>query len=346
MSTSGGFSPPGPPACPAPMTRADLLALRAAFALRPECHYIITDGPFIGTTGNQSATTIEMHAVSSLELSTSVSVQTVFSPNAWVGTYDIDLGAAGSITELADGWGNVVKDPDADSPTVQTAFPWHRGGTLFRDNYVEDASLPGWGTGTAGAARNRIVGSTVDNSGDWTFNDNEVTVLSTVTLAQATGSRSFSRNRVSGSAIFRALLGAAGTAAVSDSEFRDSYVAEVAATSTATVTIDGAVFTGHGVAAVDLFVDGTGTRFFNDVHSTAHVTGQQYNLVGGGTISVTQGSEMRGGRITRDPATTANVTVAQSLVTSLIVQGPGATVGALSISATTLGSVGTNLTQN
>lgn len=328
------------------MTRADLLALRAGFALRPGCHYIVTDGPFIGTTGNQSATVIEMHAISNIELSQNVSVQTSFSPSAFVGQYDIDLGTAGSITELTDSWGNTVKDPDADSPTVQTGFPWHRGASNFRDNYVEDSTLTGWDVGTGTVSRNRVVSSTVDLTGAWlNFSDNRVQGA-TVTLTKDTGTRAFTGNEVYGGAVVRALLGSTGTVSISDNRFLDGYVTEVAATSTSIVTIDGSTFSGHGGAATDCLIDGAGSRIFGDTVSYAHPSLQQYTLTGaGGTVSINT-SELNGGRLVRDAATTAGAALAQVRGTGHVVQGAGATGGSLALSATELGALALQVSQN
>ncbi|MEU1815141.1 hypothetical protein ABZ543_08080 [Streptomyces roseifaciens] len=349
MSTSGGFTPPAAPPCPyAPrMTRAAAIALRTAGTLVENCVVVITDGPVIGTAGNTSPTEIELNPVSATDLGLTARVHTTFDPStAWQGTYDIDLGTAGSITALTDSWGNTAKDPDADSPTVHTQFPWHRGATGFRDNYAEDATLPGWGTATATTSRNRVINSTVDLTGDWSFSDNHVQG-STVTLTQSAGAvRNFGRNEVLGGAVFRSLAGATGNANISDNRFHDGYVTEVAATSTATVTVDGSLFTGHGPAAVDCQFDGSGTRLINDTQSFAHASATQYVLTGGGTVSVGNGSVFRGGRIVRDPATTANIGLARVRVTSSLVQGAGATSGPVSADATSFESVGTNLTQN
>jgi hypothetical protein len=167
MSTSGSFTPADVPECPyAPrMTRAAALALRTAAGLKENCVVVITDGPVIGTAGNTSATEIELNPVSPTELGTTARVHTTFATSAWPGVYDIDLGTAGSITELTDDWGNTAKDIDADSPTVHGQFPWHLGSTTMRDNYVEDAVLTGWDTQVGALTNNRVVGSTVNLTG-------------------------------------------------------------------------------------------------------------------------------------------------------------------------------------
>lgn len=345
MSTSGGFTPPSQASCPPPMTRAALLALRTAGTLDPQCHYIVIDGPVIGTAGNTSPTEIELHATSPTELAQEAKVHTTFDNSAWDGRYDIDLGTAGSITELTDTWGNTARDPDADSPTVHTQFPWHRGASAFRDNYAEDAVLTGWDAGTATASRNRVVSSTVDLTGNWSFSDNWVQG-GTVTLTQSTGTRIFNGNTVRGGAVFRALTGATGGAVVTNNQFLDGYVTEIAATSTAGVTVGGSVFTGHGSAALDCQIDGSGSRFINDSHSFAHFSQTQYVLVGAGTASVNTGSVMNAARIVRDPATTANVSLSQVRGSGSVIQAAGATGAGITLEASTIEALGTVITQN
>lgn len=187
MSTSGSFTPAGTPPCPAPMTRAALLALRTAGTLRTECHYIITDGPVIGTAGNTSPTTIELHAVSGAELALEARVHTTFAASAWDGLYDIDAGAAGTITQLEDDWNNRAVDEDPGAPTVHTQVPWHRGSATFSGNSFDTAVLPGWATAVGELTDNDIQGSTVDLTGmtafvTGVFRRNQVRQGSSVTI--------------------------------------------------------------------------------------------------------------------------------------------------------------------
>lgn len=167
MSAGSGYVPAAVPECAyAPrMTRAAALALRTAGALQENCVVVITDAPVIGTAGNTSTTEIELNPVSATELGTTARVHSSFSASAWRGVYDIDLGVAGSITELTDDFGNTAKDVDADSPTVHVQFPWHLGSATLRDNYVEDALLIGWDTQVGGLTNNRVIGSTVNLTG-------------------------------------------------------------------------------------------------------------------------------------------------------------------------------------
>lgn len=167
MGTSAGFVPAAVPECPyAPrMTRAAAIALRGAAGLRENCVVVITDGPVIGTAGNTSPTEIELNPTSPTELGLTARVHTTFATSAWAGIYDIDLGVAGSITQLEDDFGNTAKDEDADSPTVQAQFPWHLGSATMRDNYVEDAVLTGWDTQIGGLIGNKVIDATVNLTG-------------------------------------------------------------------------------------------------------------------------------------------------------------------------------------
>lgn len=210
MATAAIFVPATVPECPyAPrMTRADALALRAAGGLRENCVVVITDGPVIGTAGNTSPTEIELNPTGPSELGLTARVHTTFAASAWPGTFDIDLGAAGSITQLTDDWGNTAKDVDADSPTVHGQFPWHLGGAVLRDNYVEDATLPGWDTQIGSMIGNRVVASTVDLTARTSGVLNESEFAGTTVVSGA----SFSATR---SAVNGGTITAAGTGNVS-----------------------------------------------------------------------------------------------------------------------------------
>lgn len=169
MSAGSGFVPAATVECPyqPQMTRAAALALRAANGLLANCVVVITDGPTIGVAGNTSPTTIELNPVSANNLGFAARVQTTFDNESWVGTYDIDLGTAGSITRLMDGFQNIVIDQDADSPTVQTQWPWHLGDAAnMSNNTIEDCSFVNLTPGVAQGAfsRNFARGSTFDFS--------------------------------------------------------------------------------------------------------------------------------------------------------------------------------------
>ena len=69
------FGGGGGSTCPAPMTRADLLTLRAASGLSTECVYTITDYN-VGRLG--AGTLIQLHATSASTLSENASVLTTY----------------------------------------------------------------------------------------------------------------------------------------------------------------------------------------------------------------------------------------------------------------------------
>ncbi|MGB2788235.1 MAG: hypothetical protein WBC13_02795, partial [Dokdonella sp.] len=86
--------------CPAPMTRAALIALRDAGRLSKDCDYVITDhvqGRLV------AGTTIHLQAVDASTLSENVSVKTTYDNIAWLGIYDIDTGL---VTYLQDNLSN------------------------------------------------------------------------------------------------------------------------------------------------------------------------------------------------------------------------------------------------
>ena len=98
------FGGGGGSTCPAPMTRADLLTLRAASGLSTECVYTITDYN-VGRLG--AGTLIQLHATSASTLSENASVLTTYDNEAWSGTYDLD---ANRVTSLRDNRGNFCAD--------------------------------------------------------------------------------------------------------------------------------------------------------------------------------------------------------------------------------------------
>lgn len=128
--------------CPAPMTRAELLALRASAALDPACPYIITDF----NAGTLGAAVIRLAATSPDTLSLAASIETTFDNSAWEGEYDIDLDA---VTSLHDHNGNHVYEA-----AVVLTFPW--GNAAILDNVFEEESSF---TYTGGIFRRNYVGA-------------------------------------------------------------------------------------------------------------------------------------------------------------------------------------------
>lgn len=137
------FGGGGGSTCPAPMTRADLLTLRAASGLSTECVYTITDYN-VGRLG--AGTLIQLHATSASTLSENASVLTTYDNEAWSGTYDLD---ANRVTSLRDNRGNFCAD---NIGAVVSAFDW--GNTAINNCTVENGT---W-TQTIGSVRpmNRV----------------------------------------------------------------------------------------------------------------------------------------------------------------------------------------------
>ena len=90
------------PKCPEEMTRAQLRALRTAWGLSTDCHYVITNPNAQGTLTAQE---IILHAVNANTLSMQAGILTSHDVLAWNGTYDID---ADDVLEVTDNLGNQV----------------------------------------------------------------------------------------------------------------------------------------------------------------------------------------------------------------------------------------------
>lgn len=166
-------------ACPAPMTRAALLALRAANALRAECPYIITDH-----VQNRlvAGTTITLHAVSANELSEQVEVNTTYDNEAWAGIYDLDRAL---VLELTDNRGNVAKGING---TEVANFDW--GNTAYTGCRVEAATLTVTYGASAGINQLTVINSATLNLTGFTGVIRQCTVADqvSVNLSGANGS--------------------------------------------------------------------------------------------------------------------------------------------------------------
>lgn len=325
MGTSGGYTPPSDPPCyTVRMTRAAAIALRNASGLSENCIVVVTDGPVIGTAGNTSATEIELHPVSASEFSTAATVNTTFgtSANSWTCTYDIDLGTAGTLLEIRDNQGNVVRSTAADAPTVQAQFPWHLTVSgQVQNNYVEQSTLTGWGSITTTVRGNQISrNSTVALTGNWGIvTDNRIENGTLSLLHTAGGTRTFTGNTIRGGASFGTVAGATGSWTVTDSDFLDGYVVQGAATSTSTVTIDGCRFENHGATGVDTLIDLSGTRSLNNIRCVAPGTVQQLTLTGAGPAVTLTDSDFVDGRVVMATTATRGLTVSGSAVRSTVV---------------------------
>lgn len=310
MSTSGSFTPPGVPECAyAPrMTRAAALALRAASGLLENCVVVVTDGPTIGTAGNTSPTEIELNPVSPTEFGTTARVHTTFAASAWEGVYDIDLGTAGTITELRDDWGNTAKDIDADSPTVHTQVPWHLGGTAFRDNYFEDAVLPGWDTSvpvlTSG---NKVIDSTVDITGKTggAISQNEFIGTTVVSGAAFT---SIIQSKIRAGSLNFGANAATGTVSLNRADLDQvTYTKDATATGNVTISnssIDQSTFTQGAGSSGAITVNGS------DVRESV------FNVDAGSAKSIaSSSSEVLGYAIRTQDTGAGNVTLSRSNAT-------------------------------
>lgn len=124
------IAPSAAASCPAPMTRAALLALRAANQLSTDCLYTITDH-----VQNRlvAGTQIMLHAVAANRLSEDVHVLTTYDNEAWSGIYDIDRGL---VLELTDNRGNRAKGFNG---TEVANFDW--GNTAWTNVVVDSATL-------------------------------------------------------------------------------------------------------------------------------------------------------------------------------------------------------------
>lgn len=340
MTTTGNFSPPGTPPCGGPTTRAALLALRAAGQLRTECHYVFPSYN-IGTPGNVSAMTIEMHATSPTVLSELVSVQTTFSASAWKGIYDIDRGL---MTSLTDGWDNTVTDDDGNALLI--TFPWHAGSATFNNNNIVNCSMVGW-TGaqgtmigndfrtslinivamTSGAITdNTVIGSTVAGGASFTFQRNTLNA-STVTTATPT---SF----IVGNTLNLATVTHAGAGSFSfqnNTMLTGTVTADAATTANVTVNnnVIGGVSGGYRVQVVGKTANPvivSGNRLFN-----VGVAGYDLRAAGTGLVTFTS-STIGAGTITLNGPGTADVS-GLNAGNPLITSGPG-NLGIQSVSMT------------
>lgn len=348
MSTTATFTPP--PCPPEPHTRAQLVALRDAGQLREGCHYVLSDWTQGATLTGPNL--VELHAAAPNVLSMDAKVSTPYDGEAWVGSYDIDQGPVGTMHALADNLGNTVRD-SVDGSTLGQ-FPW--GLANVTQNDIEDSTLTGW-VGTTTVVNNNVFRrAVVDLSGNWdSVIGNTAHAATTaaatwpvITLAGGTGARSFNGNVLRDGASFRSLAGSTGTRAITDNELLDGYQVDVNATATTNVTIDGTRFTGHN-STPDVLISGGGTRNITKSTLVANPTFATFSLLliaAAGTVNIDR-SAFTGGRIQQNAATTANLNVtAGSQVTGVLLQGAGATAGALSLSSTILSALTATITQN
>lgn len=174
--------------CPAPMTRAALLALRNSGGLSKDCHYVITNPAANGTLTAQS---IILHAVDANTLSMQAGIKTSHDNTAWQGVYDIDVDRVLEVTDNLENKvisnASIVNFPFGvatvnGNTVLSRANLIYTAGTFVNNTIDSDATV----TLVAGlAVRNHFksLSNTTVNSGD--FRDNEVgqdaTVISSTT---------------------------------------------------------------------------------------------------------------------------------------------------------------------
>lgn len=139
--------------CPAPMTRAALIALRNSGGLSKDCDYVITDhvqGRLV------AGTQIHLQAVDANTLAMHAQVKTTYDNVAWEGRYDIDTGL---VMELRDSRNNTVIGANAVA-----IFDW--GNPAYSDCRVEHSTWTVTYGSTQLRQRVRVLdGSTLNTSG-------------------------------------------------------------------------------------------------------------------------------------------------------------------------------------
>lgn len=215
--------PSGGTVCPAPMTRATLIALRTAGGLVKDCDYVVTD---FAQGRLLAGTLIHFQAIDASTLSMNVEVKTLFDNVGWAGIYDID---ANRFLELRDSIGNIVRDSIS---TRVTAFDW--GNPAYTRCYFEDATVTytyGLATLTSGlriinsaANLNRVGGTIIDT----TVSDSSVLTLTGANLA-------LNRIKVTNNSTFNALNYTNASATWSDVVVKDISVVTLVGTAIASV---------------------------------------------------------------------------------------------------------------
>lgn len=328
--------------CPAPMTRAALIALRDAGQLNIQCHYIVTDH-----VQNRliAGTYIELHATDASTLSMHVSVKTPYDNLAWEGRYDID---SGNVIELRDNLNNI-----AITTAAVSDFDW--GNPAIRQCRVEYSTWTVTYGSTIPMTRVRVLdGSTLNTTGmtGGYLQNVEVNKESVVNLSNA--------NLVLVDIVFEEAtqLNASGFTAggtgLQRSSFRDSSVLTLSAGAGA-VSVLSSTFESVGTA-----IHGSAGSFtiqnsyvgqsalirhigpsLSFTLSTSRVTGGNTDLTHqGGTVAVNYSSFETYGRIIKPVAATGVLSMTYCHVnTGSYIQQQG--VGPINMAGTTL--TGTSL---
>lgn len=292
--------------CPAPMTRAALLALRTAGTLRTECPYIITD--FASGT-LVAPNLIYMHATSTTELSENVSVDTapaLGATSAFRGQYDID---ANVVRFLEDD-----KDNRVHGATQVTTFPWANA------NWTNNLVHPGTTFTSTGNAAATVTGC-------------EFRPNSTVVLSGLNATSSLTRLWIDGTLD---LTGNVAVLTLSDTRLEDGFILLIGVTTAGvvtptTVTIDGSRFYDHAPSVTrDIFIGGANTTYsFNECDVGACLSAQEVMFLNSaGGIVTMNNLVIRSGNpqaIRRDTGNTGNFTALNLTIIDSQINVPGAT---------------------
>lgn len=174
-----GLPPSAGATCPAPMTRAALLALRASAGLSKDCDYVVTDhvqGRLV------AGTAIHVQAVDASTLAMRVEVKTTYDNVAWSGIYDIDRAL---VLELTDNRGNVAKGLNGGEVSN---FDW--GNSAYTGCRVENATWTVTYGNTAQMLRIAVWnGATFNTTGfSGSMQDNRIHTAANVNFTNANGS--------------------------------------------------------------------------------------------------------------------------------------------------------------
>jgi hypothetical protein len=241
---------PAAASCPAPMTRAALLALRTSGLLDVNCVYTVTDhvqGRLV------AGTQIVLQAVSPTELSEQVEVNTTYDNEGWSGLYDIDLAL---VTRLNDNLGNHAESANG---AAAANFDW--GNTSWRNvTNVESTIIATYGapailsnvlvanlstlntTGFTGTITNSEItdGSTfLANGSNGAWNRMELDNVSTLDLTGYTAGGSHFDTKMNATSV--SFVGQTGAVQLRRNDLKNTFVSSTGA---GTYNLNGNIITG------------------------------------------------------------------------------------------------------
>lgn len=352
--------PSGGSTCPAPMTRAALLALRASSSLKTECHYTITDhvqGRLV------AGTTVTLHAVATNELGERAEVNTAYDNEAWIGKYDIDRAL---VLELTDNRGNVAKGING---AEVTNFDW--GNVAYTNTVVDNATLTvtignpvlitnvtvetgatlnltGFlGSMTGMLFSSQAVGTFTNANGTWrqstihegsTFNIagytgggdnyyNRISGASSVNFSSSSGAVTFRQNEISAQSNVNHTGVSTGFFSLVTAKMMFSSITHSPGAGNFISNGDGQYLSSSGVGHA------IGTMTLTNVHS---VTGSiQQNTTAGAVMTLIQAHIKQGASVVNSAAGTLSVTTS-TVESSAAVQRQAGATGNLSVSSSTV----------